>query len=75
MKKLIFSFMLSLVATAMVAQKCVILGTVKNAETGTALPYATTSVIENDKVIAAMTSKTDGAFNLTIKKTGNSHSR
>ena len=70
MKKLILSLMLSLVATAMVAQKCVILGTVKNAETGTALPYATTSVVENDKVISAMTSKTDGAFNLTIKKTG-----
>jgi hypothetical protein len=70
MKKLFLSLVLSLVAIAMVAQKCVVMGTVKNATTGTALPYATASVLENDKVIAAMTSKTDGTFNLTVKKTG-----
>lgn len=70
MKKLFLSLVLSLVATAMVAQKCVIMGTVKNAESGTALPYATASVVENNKVIAAMTSKTDGTFNLNVKKTG-----
>ena len=54
MKKLFLSLVLSLVATAMVAQKCVIMGTVKNAESGTALPYATASVVENNKVIAAI---------------------
>ena len=70
MKKLFLSLVLSLVATAMVAQKCVIMGTVKNAESGTALPYATASVVENDKVISAMTSKTDGSFKFNVKKTG-----
>ena len=70
MKKLFLSLVLTLIATAMVAQKCVVMGTVKNATTGTALPYATASVIENNKVIAAMTSKTDGTFSLTVKKTG-----
>ncbi len=70
MKKLLLSLVLALVATAMVAQKCVVIGTIKNATTGTALPYATASVLEKDKVIAAMTSKTDGTFKLDVKKKG-----
>ncbi|MBR4297322.1 MAG: outer membrane beta-barrel protein [Bacteroidaceae bacterium] len=70
MKKLLLSLMLSLLATAMMAQKYVVMGTIKNEAEGTALPYATASVLENDKVIAAMTSKTDGTFKLEVKKTG-----
>ena len=71
MKKLFLSLVLSLIAVTMVAQKCVVMGTVKNATTGAALPYATASVLEKDKVVAAMTSKTDGTFKLDVKKKGN----
>ena len=70
MKKFFLFLVLSLVTTAMLAQKCVVLGTIKNAAEGTVLPYATASVLENDKVIAAMTSKMDGTFKLDVKKTG-----
>lgn len=70
MKKFFLTLVLTLMATAMVAQKCVVMGTVKNATTGTALPYATASVVENGKTVAAMTSRTDGTFNLNVKKTG-----
>ncbi len=70
MKKFFLTLVLTLMTTAMVAQKCVVMGTVKNATTGTALPYATASVVENGKTVAAMTSRTDGTFNLNVKKTG-----
>ncbi len=70
MKKFYLSLMLSLIATAMVAQKYVVVGTVKNAETGAALPYATASLTQNEKTMAAMTSRTDGSFTLAVKNTG-----
>ena len=70
MKKILLSLVLTLVATVMVAQKYVVVGTVKNAETNAALPYATASLTQNEKTMAAMTSRTDGSFTLTVKTTG-----
>lgn len=70
MKKILLSLLLLLVTTAMIAQKYVVVGVVKNAETGEALPYATTSLSQTDKPMAAMTSREDGSFALTVKKTG-----
>ena len=70
MNKFFLSLVLSLMTTALVAQKYVVEGTVKNAETGEVLPYATASLSQNDKTLAAMTSRTDGKFTLTVKTTG-----
>ena len=70
MKKLFLALLLIAQCTVLVAQKHIVVGTVKNATTGAALPYATASVVEDGKTLAAMTSRMDGSFNLNVKKTG-----
>ena len=70
MKKLFLSLVLTLMATALVAQKYVVVGMVKSADLGSALPYATTSLAQNDKAVTAMTTRADGTFSLTVKTTG-----
>ena len=70
MKKLFLSLVLTLMTTALVAQKYVVVGMVKSADLGTALPYATASLAQNDKAVTAMTSRADGTFSLTVKTTG-----